>query len=99
MDNEIPNDLNVTLLKRDYFLNYIKRATCLEGKTRRIKSQMSSDLADRVLAELKTFFQDLHIDFIKCNSILELFLRGVEQIQQTINLIRPIILRSQNEGQ
>ena len=98
MDNEIPNDLNETLLKRDYFLNYLKRATYLEGKTRRIKTQTSSDLTERVLEEMKTFLQELHIDFIKCSSILELFLRGVEQIQQTIDMIRPIILRFHNGG-
>ena len=89
-DDSVAVDLNLTLLKRDYFLKLVKKFTVLESKIRRHKLfDTSTETIEKTYGQLKAFLLTLHSEFGKTGEILQTFLTGIEQILGYFKLIRP----------
>ena len=97
MEHETTFDLNFTLLKREFFLKFVRKATSLESKIRNLNNfSYSTEKIDQFYGGLKTFLLDLHGNFQKVCPILKLFLTGVGQILEWLKLVRPHIQGKSN---
>ena len=91
VDQTTSSDLNSTLFNREHFIKYIKRGTFLESSTRRLNG--SGEAMHKTTEQLMTFLKDICGEFQKCNTIMDLFINGVQQLHQNIQMIMSAFLK------
>ena len=83
-------DLNETLLKRDFFLEFDMRAMTLEREFHNIKvNPCSSQAVEGLYEDLAKFMAELDDEFIKVYRILNLFLKGVDRTLSSFEFMAP----------
>ena len=91
VDQTTSSDLNSTLFNREHFIKYIKRGTFLESSTRRLNG--SGEAMHKTTEQLMMFLKDICGEFQKCNTIMDLFINGVQQLHQNIQMIMTAFLK------